>query len=40
MQNIDMSLIDEGDALDVTYIVNGDYKNFLRVEVVHPHGQT
>ena len=39
-QNIDMNLIDEGDELDVTYVLNGDYKNFLRVEVVNPHGQT
>lgn len=40
MQNIDISLLDEGDELDVTYVLNGDYKNFLRVEVVNPHGQT
>lgn len=35
-----MNLIAEGDELDVTYVLNGDYKNFLRVEVVNPHGPT
>lgn len=33
-QGIDVDALNEGDELAVSYVQNGEYKNFLKVEVV------
>lgn len=33
-QSINVDDLEEGDELEVTYMINGDYKNFLKVEIV------
>ena len=36
-QNINVDDLEEGDELEVTFMINGNYKNFLKVTVLTPH---
>lgn len=36
-QDIKIDDLEEGDELEVTYTINGEFKNFLKVTVLTPH---